>query len=121
MRYALTLTSNLMFRSKLDAMLAANQLVSKRIKAVEDISRLIADSAPSIAVIDLATSTTDPVKVVRALRDDHHLDIPILCFGSHMKTELMEQAREAGANKVVANSAMSGRGAELIRSLLSSG
>lgn len=119
MNDALAIVGNLMFQSKIDAMLSANNLVSNRAKTIEDALAFVQNSNPRIIVLDLCQSKVDPLAFIERLRSDKtSYSGPILCYSSHVKTELMEKAGALGATRVAPNSLMSARGAELIAECL---
>lgn len=115
MNNALVIIGNLMFQSKVDAMLSANRLVSNRARTIEDAKTFVQNSNPRIVILDLCQSKVDPLAFIEHLRSEEiSYPGPILCYSSHIETELMEKARTLGATRVAANSLMSSRGAELI-------
>jgi len=119
MNDALAIVGNLMFQSKVDAMLSANGLVSNRARTVEDAKTFVQDFNPRIVILDLCQSKVEPLAFIEHLRSDEiSYPGPILCYSSHIETELMEKARALGATRVAANSLMSSRGAELISECL---
>ncbi|MCH9031919.1 MAG: hypothetical protein IIB00_06630 [candidate division Zixibacteria bacterium] len=119
MNDALAIIGNLMFQSKVDAMLSANNLVSNRARTIEDAKTFVKNSNPRIVILDLCQSKVDPLAFIEHLRSNEISDPgPILCYSSHIETELMEKARSLGATRVAANSLMSSRGAELISECL---
>lgn len=73
-------------REALDALLAAGEL-------------------PALVIVDLAFAASDPPVLIAALRAaPRTATLPILAFGSHLDHAAREAAREAGADRVVANS-----------------
>ena len=58
---------------------------------------------PSLAVIDLNAGKFAPVELVVALKA---VGVPVLGFLSHVNVELKEKALEAGADRVLARSAL---------------
>jgi len=72
--------------------------------------------APSLVIIDLNSSRTDPLGTVAAMRADPSLaGIPTVGFVSHVHTELIEAARQAGVGDVMARSAFTARLAEILK------
>jgi DNA-binding NarL/FixJ family response regulator len=59
---------------------------------------------PDAVIVDLA-ARLDPADVIAAAAAQN---IPVFAFGSHLDTAAIMAARAAGADKVVANSAMAG-------------
>lgn len=119
---ALTLTSGLMFRSKLDMSLREVGLLNVTFRDPADLASILAESEIRIVILDLCHKSFDVLKIITDLRGAP-IDFsgPILCYSSHVERELMEKASELGATKVVANSRMSARGAVIIAELLQEG
>ncbi len=64
------------------------------------------DPPPDLIVVSMTATRLPWVELIHATRA-HPLsrDVPILAFGPHMDLELRHGALEAGANRVLANSA----------------
>ena len=72
---------------------------------------------PSLIIFDLNSGKTDPVATIAALKDDPALaGIRTLGFASHVHTDLINAARNAGAEQVVARSAFVGNLADILSS-----
>jgi len=62
--------------------------------------------APSLVIVDLNNTTGYPLEVLSSMQQDPVLSkIPTIGFASHVQTELIEQARRAGAREVLPRSA----------------
>jgi DNA-binding NarL/FixJ family response regulator len=74
-------------------------------RADEAFAALASENAalPAAVVIDLA-ARIDPPQVIEAAAAHH---IPVFAFGPHLDTAAILRARACGAQKVVANSALS--------------
>jgi PleD family two-component response regulator len=73
-------------------------------------------SAPSLVIFDLNSTRVDPLGTVAAMRQDDALArIPTLGFVSHVQTELIDAARQAGVGEVLARSAFTVRLADILR------
>jgi CheY-like chemotaxis protein len=72
-------------------------------------------SAPSLVIFDLNSGRTDPLGTVAAMKRDAQLkSIPTLGFVSHVQADLIESARQAGVDEVLARSAFTMRLAEIL-------
>jgi CheY-like chemotaxis protein len=72
-------------------------------------------SAPALVILDLNSPRTDPIGIVAAMKADPALAaIPTLGFVSHVQTDLIDQAREAGVGEVMARSAFTQRLPEIL-------
>jgi CheY-like chemotaxis protein len=72
---------------------------------------------PSLIIFDLNSGKSDPVATIAALKADPALaNIPTLGFASHVHTDLINAARNAGAEQVLARSAFAGNLADILLS-----
>lgn len=72
-------------------------------------------TTPALVILDLNSTRTDPLGTVAAMKADPALAaIPTVGFVSHVQTELIDQAREAGVSEVMARSAFTQRLPEII-------
>jgi PleD family two-component response regulator len=70
---------------------------------------------PSLVIFDLNSAKADPVRTIATLKQDPELSaIRTLGFVSHVHTELIEEARRAGVDEVMARSAFALRLAEIL-------
>jgi DNA-binding NarL/FixJ family response regulator len=70
---------------------------------------------PALVIFDLNSAKTDPIKTITALKADPGLaGIRTMGFASHVHTELIAAARQAGADQVLARSAFAGNLAEIL-------
>ena len=70
-------------------------------RSEDDFARKLAASAPSLAIINIATAGVAWEQVIARAKA---ADVPVLAFGPHVDLEAQQQARQAGANRVVSNS-----------------
>ena len=72
---------------------------------------------PSLIIFDLNSGKTEPVETIAALKADASLaNIPTLGFASHVHSDLINAARQAGADQVLARSAFAGNLAGILTS-----
>jgi PleD family two-component response regulator len=70
---------------------------------------------PSLVIFDLNNARTDPLGTVAAMKGDPALaSIPTVGFVSHVQAELIDAARAAGVDDVLARSAFTIRLAEIL-------
>ena len=111
----LAILDDLMFTSKIKT--AASHLgVSVTFARSSDSAiREMRSSAPSLVILDLNNPRTDPLGIVAAMKQEPTLaSIPTLGFASHVQTEVINAAREAGVDDVMARSAFTARLAEIL-------
>jgi PleD family two-component response regulator len=67
-------------------------------------------AAPSLVILDLDNPRTAPLEIVSAMKADPKLaEVPTLGFVSHVHTEVIDAARQAGVTEVLARSAFTQR------------
>jgi len=113
----LAVVDDLMFTSKIKN--AAGQLGVPLAFARSSGSALeqMRQTAPSLVIFDLNSARTDPLGTVAAMKRDPALaSIPIVGFVSHVQTDLIEAARQAGVDDVMARSAFTARLGEILTS-----
>jgi CheY-like chemotaxis protein len=102
----LAVLDDLMFTSRIKT--AAKQLgVSISFaRSTPDALGQMRSSAPSLLVLDLNCARADPLGLVAAMKQDPALAaIPTLGYVSHVHTQLIEAARQAGVDEILARSA----------------
>ena len=59
-------------------------------------------------ILNLSMRTADPIEIIRSLKSDPETaSIPIIAFGSHKNSALLESAKSAGCRAVLPNSTIS--------------
>ncbi len=112
----LAVLDDLMFTSKIKT--AANQLgVAVTFARSADAARAALGSAkPSLVILDLNNTRVDPLGIVSEMRSNPALDaIPTVAFVSHVQTDLIQAARNAGVGDVLARSAFVAQLPEILR------
>jgi PleD family two-component response regulator len=70
---------------------------------------------PSLVIFDLNSAKTNPLATIASLKADPELlSVPTLGFVSHVQTDLIAAARDAGIDEVMARSAFASRLAEIL-------
>lgn len=102
----LAVVDDLMFTSKIKT--TASQLglplafARSSAAALEQMRR----EAPSLVILDLNSARTDPLGTVTTMKADAALAaIPTVGFVSHVQADLIDAARRAGVDEVLARSA----------------
>jgi DNA-binding NarL/FixJ family response regulator len=71
---------------------------------------------PALAIFDLNSAKTDPVDTIATMKRDPELaSIRTVGFVSHVHTSLIEAARAAGADDVMARSAFASQLVEILQ------
>ena len=72
-------------------------------------------SMPSLVIFDLNNTRTDPLGIVGAMKRDQTLAaIPTIGYVSHVDTAVINQARHAGVDQVLARSAFTDQLAQIL-------
>ena len=70
---------------------------------------------PSLAIFDLNSGKTNPIETIAAMKKDPALvGIPALGFVSHVDGAVIQAARSAGADEIMARSTFAGNLAEIL-------
>ena len=111
----LALVDDLMFASKIRT--TANQLgVTVTFARSSDAALAeMRKQAPSLVILDLNNPRTDPLGTVASMKAEPALaTIPTVGYASHVLTDVIEAARQAGVGEVLARSAFAGRLPEIL-------
>jgi CheY-like chemotaxis protein len=98
---ALVLDGDLFFVARIGATLRHVGYVTRSCRDAASFSRLLAELAPAVAFVNLAAQGVDwhaAISVARAA------GVPVIAYGPHVDVALHEAARQAGADRVIANS-----------------
>ena len=113
----LAVLDDLMFTSKIKT--AANQLgVTVTFARSADAARsaIAASPPPALVVLDLNNARVDPLGLVSSMKANPALaTIPTIGYVSHVQTDLIDAARAAGVDEVMARSAFTARIAEILQ------
>jgi PleD family two-component response regulator len=102
----LAVLDDLMFSSKIKT--AANQLgVDLRFsRSVDGALEAMRKTPTSLVILDLNYTRIDPLAIVAGMRQDPALAaIPTVGYASHVQTDVINAARQAGVGDVLARSA----------------
>jgi PleD family two-component response regulator len=111
----LAVLDDLMFTSKIKT--AANQLgvTVAFARSADAALGEMRKATPSLVIFDLNNARTNPLGIVRAMKDEPALaSVPTLGFVSHVDTATINAAREAGVAEVLARSAFTMQLAEIL-------
>ena len=102
----LALTADLMFGARVRSTAEA---VSARLVLARSAEQLLSSARaerPRLIIVDLDTRTLDPVDLIRQIRNEPALPgVRVLAYVSHVREDLIEGARAAGADQVMARGA----------------
>jgi DNA-binding NarL/FixJ family response regulator len=113
----LAAVDDLLFRSKIRATAEQAGVSVTFARTPAEVLEQARALKPSLIVFDLNSAKTDPIATLAALKADPALaSMRTLGFASHVHTDLIGAARQAGADEVLPRSAFAGNLAEILRS-----
>jgi PleD family two-component response regulator len=102
----LAVVDDLMFTSKIRATAKPLDVTVVFARSSEAALTAMRKDRPALVIFDLNNPRTDPLGTVAEMKKDPTLQsIPTVGFVSHVQTDLIERAREAGVDEVMARSA----------------
>jgi PleD family two-component response regulator len=102
----LAVLDDLMFTSKIRTTAAQLGVTVAFARSADSALAEIRKTRPSLVIMDLNNPRTQPLAIVGAMKEDPSLAaIPTLGYASHVQTDVIDAARAAGVNDVLARSA----------------
>lgn len=112
----LLLTRDLMFTSKVTSTAVALGLRIEVVGSVADLSSRVQATRPRAVFLDLAPADIDPQQILAQL--DVQPRPLVIAFGSHVDTERLQSARDAGCDEVLPRSRFSATLPELLQRVI---
>jgi DNA-binding NarL/FixJ family response regulator len=102
----LGLAADLLFTSRIRAAAQAAGVQAILCRKPDELVAAALENAPHRIFIDLDARTHDPVQVISSLKSDERTrSIDLVAFVSHVRADVIANARKAGADTVLARSA----------------
>lgn len=99
----LVIVPDLMMRQKIVGQLTALGYTAKGVAKLERLDAVLDAAAPAAVLVEIDGLELDGPGLAARLHADERLKgAPVVGFASHMRTELMDAVREAGADRVIA-------------------
>jgi CheY-like chemotaxis protein len=112
----LAFVDDLMFSSRIKTAAAQLGVTVTFARSPEAALAEMRKNAPSLVILDLNSLRLDPIGTVATMKGDPALaSIPTVGFVSHVRTDVIEAARQAGVGEVMARSAFTEKLAEILR------
>lgn len=94
---------DLLFISKITTVLQRLGITyAYAIDSLNELESKVSDSAPLLLLLDLAISKYDAVEAIRILKaEEATKSVSILAYTGHTSVEVLQKARDAGADKVL--------------------
>lgn len=113
----LVAVDDLLFSSKIRATAKQAGVELTFARSPAEIVATVRAARPALVIFDLNSGKTDPIATIAALKADPALaGVPTIGFASHVHTDLIAAARQAGADQVLPRSAFAGNLAEILLS-----
>ena len=105
-RRVLAAVDDLFFASKIRGTAQQLNVTVEFAKKADTLFDLAKAETPDLIILDLNSEKLDPVGLARAVKDDEQLRaVPLVGFLSHVQTDLMRIAQDAGVDQVMPRSA----------------
>lgn len=108
------LTDNILFSSKIVQNLKGHGVETRTFMAAEPMLAALEQDAPTAILVNLSAKAYDPVETIRTLKGGHAAT-PVVAFCGHTDEAAQARGREAGADRVVANSAITMNARQTLR------
>jgi CheY-like chemotaxis protein len=106
---------DLMFSSRIAATVKQMGIALTFARSAGDVLEQTRTLKPGLIIFDLNAAALDPIRAIRAIKaDDASRDIATLGFVSHVDSDVIAAAREAGIDEVLARSAFFARLGEML-------
>jgi DNA-binding NarL/FixJ family response regulator len=111
----LAAVDDFLFRSKIRAVAKHVNAEVAFAQTPDEILGQARAAKPSLVIFDLNSAKSDPIATIAALKKDAALaGVRAIAFASHVHVDLIEAARSAGADEVLARSQFAGNLAEIL-------
>ncbi|MGB7220434.1 MAG: response regulator [Vicinamibacterales bacterium] len=111
----LAVLDDLMFSSKIRTAASALGVTVEFARSSPAALEKMRERPPSLVIFDLNCQRTDPLGTVAAMKQDPALaSMPTVGFVSHVQTDVIAAARQAGVGEVLARSAFTMQIAEIL-------
>jgi len=96
---------DLLFQSRIRAAAQAIGAPIRFARQREALMTAVREDRPSLLILDLDCQAIDPLGVIREIRSDPALTtLPLVAYASHTHADLLQAARDAGCDRVLARS-----------------
>jgi len=111
----LAAVDDLLFRSKIRAVAKHVNAEVAFAQSGDEILAQAATTRPALVIVDLNSQKADPVATIAALKAQAQ-GTRVIAFASHVHVDLIDAARRAGADQVLARSQFAGNLADILAS-----
>ena len=108
-RRAALIDDNLMFTGPIAAGLSKLGLTTEMIGSASGVVERLATAPPAVIMVNLSSDRLQPLEMIRAVKAEPRLSgVPVVGYTGHTEQARITAAREAGCDRVAANSAVTG-------------
>jgi PleD family two-component response regulator len=112
----LAVLDDLMFTSKIRTAAAQLGVAVTFARSADAALAEMRKATPSLVILDLNNARTNPLAIVSSMKQDPALaSIPTVGYASHVQTDVISAARQAGVGEVMARSAFTQQLADILR------
>ena len=115
----LALVDDLFFSTRIAGVAAQFGIPLKVVTSRQDLLDVL-PQGPDKIILDLNCGSCDPVEIIREVRSLYPA-VSLVAFASHVQSERIEVARQAGCNQVVARSYFTAHLPEILKGSVDSG
>ncbi len=116
MTTVVAVVTDLIFASKIASTAASLGVRARVARSIEELSSELDSGSVAMVVVDLEADGVDAAEAIRRCREAPGPPRTV-AFGPHVRTDLLESARLAGADEVMPRSAFAARCAAILRSV----
>lgn len=109
---------DLFFSSKVTGTAGVLGLKVDVVESIAELTARLAETAPQCVILDLSMQGLKPADVIAALPTENRPTV--IAFGSHVMTEQLQAAKDAGCDEVMPKSRFSSELSDILRRNLSS-
>jgi PleD family two-component response regulator len=111
----LAVLDDLMFTSKIKTTAAQLGVAVAFARSADAALAEMRKSPPALVILDLNNPRTEPLSIVARMKQDPALaPVPTVGYASHVQTDVIQAARQAGVGDVMARSAFTQHLAEIL-------
>ena len=111
----LAVLDDLMFTSKIKTTAAQLGVTVGFARSADAALAEMRKAAPALVILDLNNPRTEPLTIVARMKQDPALaPVPTVGYASHVQTDVIQAARQAGVDDVMARSAFTQHLAEIL-------
>jgi PleD family two-component response regulator len=111
----LAVLDDLMFTSKIKTTASQLGVTVAFVRSADAALAEMRKAPPSLLILDLNNPRTNPLAIVAGMKADAALaSIPTVGYASHVQTDVIDAARQAGVDQVLARSAFTQHLAQIL-------